>query len=244
MTEKEKMLRGMLYAPAHDETLLAELAACKAQCQQFNQRAYQAEGIESAQMLLRRLLGAAGEGLRIEPPFWCDYGWNISVGRNFYMRRHSGRRRRDLWRQRAGRPPVWILHLRPPLGRGKAGPGAGVRLSHPCGQRRLDRRRRPRDARRLHRRRGGHRLRQRGDEGHPCRSPGCGRPLPPHPPHHGGGPDAALIRRSSCPSGKFRPGVGNLCRMCYHGGAAGDASAAVQSNAPPARCLCEQEEAP
>lgn len=44
MTEKEKMLRGMLYAPAHDETLLAELAACKAQCQQFNQRAYQAEG--------------------------------------------------------------------------------------------------------------------------------------------------------------------------------------------------------
>ena len=59
-----------------------------------------------------------------------------------------------------------------------------------------------------------------------------------------GGPDAALIRRSSCPSGKFRPGVGNLCRMCYHGGAAGDASAAVQSNAPPARCLCEQEEAP
>ena len=36
MTEKEKMLRGMLYAPAHDETLLAELAACKAQCQQFN----------------------------------------------------------------------------------------------------------------------------------------------------------------------------------------------------------------
>lgn len=48
----------MLYAPAHDETLLAELAACKAQCQQFNQRAYQAEGIESAQMLLRRLLGA------------------------------------------------------------------------------------------------------------------------------------------------------------------------------------------
>lgn len=89
MTEKEKMLRGMLYAPAHDETLLAELAACKAQCQQFNQRAYQAEGIESAQMLLRRLLGAAGEGLRIEPPFWCDYGWNISVGRNFYMN-HGG----------------------------------------------------------------------------------------------------------------------------------------------------------
>ena len=53
------MLRGVLYAPAHDETLLADLAACKAQCQQFNQRADQAKSIESAQVLLHRLLGAA-----------------------------------------------------------------------------------------------------------------------------------------------------------------------------------------
>ena len=89
MTEKEKMLRGMLFTPSRDKALLAELAACKALCQQFNQRAYQAEDIESAQALLRRLLGSAGEGLRIEPPFWCDYGWNITVGRNFYMN-HGG----------------------------------------------------------------------------------------------------------------------------------------------------------
>ena len=89
MTEPEKMLRGMLYDPAHDETLLAEMATCKALCRQFNALAYQAEDIESAQALLRRLLGAAGEGLRIEPPFWCDYGWNITVGRNFYMN-HGG----------------------------------------------------------------------------------------------------------------------------------------------------------
>ena len=89
MTEKEKMLQGMLYNPAHDKTLLAEMAACKVLCQQFNQMAYQAGDIEAAQALLRRLLGSAGEGLRIEPPFWCDYGWNITVGRNFYMN-HGG----------------------------------------------------------------------------------------------------------------------------------------------------------
>ena len=89
MTEKEKMLRGMLFAPSRDATLLAELAACKALCQQFNQRAYLEADIETAQALLRRLLGAAGDGLRIEPPFWCDYGWNITVGRNFYMN-HGG----------------------------------------------------------------------------------------------------------------------------------------------------------
>lgn len=68
MTEKEKMLRGMLYDPAHDETLLAEMAACKALCRQFNQLAYQTADIGPALALLRRLLGSAGEGLRIEPP--------------------------------------------------------------------------------------------------------------------------------------------------------------------------------
>ena len=89
MTEREKMLRGMLYDPAHDTALQAEMAACKALCRQFNQLAYQTTDTEAAQALLRRLLGAAGEGLRIEPPFWCDYGVNITVGRNFYMN-HGG----------------------------------------------------------------------------------------------------------------------------------------------------------
>ena len=68
MTETEKMLRGMLYDPAHDETLLAEMATCKALCRQFNALAYQAEDIESAQALLRRLLGAAGRGCGSSPP--------------------------------------------------------------------------------------------------------------------------------------------------------------------------------
>lgn len=54
----------------------------------------------------------------------------------------------------------------------------------------------------------------------------AGVPCRPIRPITAADPDAALIPRSSCPSGKFRPGVGNLCRMCYHGGAAGDASAA------------------
>lgn len=191
MTEKEKMLRGMLYAPARDETLLAELAACKAQCQQFNQRAYQAEGIESAQMLLRRLLGAAGEGLRIEPPFWCDYGWNISVGRNFYM--NHGGVILDAGGVTFGDnvlvgPQCGFYTSGHPLDAAKR--AQGLEYAYPIrvgsgvwiggGVRVMPGR--------LHRRRGGHRLRQRGDEGHPCRSPGCGRPLPPHPPHHGGGP--------------------------------------------------------
>lgn len=182
MTEKEKMLRGMLYAPARDETLLAELAACKTQCQQFNQRAYQAEGIESAQMLLRRLLGAAGEGLRIEPPFWCDYGWNISVGRNFYM--NHGGVILDAGGVTFGDnvlvgPQCGFYTSGHPLDAAKR--AQGLEYAYPIrvgsgvwiggGVRVMPGR--------LHRRRGGHRLRQRGDEGHPCRSPGCGVPCRP-----------------------------------------------------------------
>ena len=60
MTETEKMLRGMLYDPAHDGALQAEMAACKALCRQFNQLAYQTADIGPAQALLRRLLGSAG----------------------------------------------------------------------------------------------------------------------------------------------------------------------------------------
>jgi len=35
--------------------------------------------------LLRQILGEAGEESWIEPPFYCDYGFNIKVGKAFYM---------------------------------------------------------------------------------------------------------------------------------------------------------------
>jgi maltose O-acetyltransferase len=34
--------------------------------------------------VLGELLGSAGEGLHIEPPFYCDYGAFISIGERFY----------------------------------------------------------------------------------------------------------------------------------------------------------------
>lgn len=36
------------------------------------------------QRLLKSLLGSSGEGLCIEPPFNCDYGYNIHLGAQFY----------------------------------------------------------------------------------------------------------------------------------------------------------------
>ena len=33
---------------------------------------------------LRKLFGKAGEGMFIVAPFFCDYGYNIEVGENFF----------------------------------------------------------------------------------------------------------------------------------------------------------------
>ena len=81
MTEKEKMQQGLLYLPA-DPLLTRERLRAKELCYDFNHlrpgdRAGQAD-------LLGRLLGQLGPGCCIEPAFWCDYGYGIQVGANFY----------------------------------------------------------------------------------------------------------------------------------------------------------------
>ena len=34
--------------------------------------------------LLKKILGKTGESINIQPPFRCDYGYNIEVGENFF----------------------------------------------------------------------------------------------------------------------------------------------------------------
>ena len=42
------------------------------------------EGIKKQDERIRAILGSAGKNVMIVPPFRCDYGYNISVGDNFY----------------------------------------------------------------------------------------------------------------------------------------------------------------
>ena len=81
MTEKEKMIRGELYAPG-DPVLLAARMRARALCRRYNQME---EGHwEEREALTRELFGAAGADPYLEPGFRCDYGFNIWVGDNFY----------------------------------------------------------------------------------------------------------------------------------------------------------------
>lgn len=82
-TEKEKMMRGELYDANYDATLLAERKACKTLLHELNHLP-PAEDSRRKQ-LLDRIIGKSEGNFIIESPFHCDYGYNISLGKNFYM---------------------------------------------------------------------------------------------------------------------------------------------------------------
>lgn len=81
-TEKEKMLRGELYDANYNPALLEERDACKCLCARYNAMPY--EDKEGRKALLHRIVGRHKGVFTIEPSFWCDYGYNISLGENFY----------------------------------------------------------------------------------------------------------------------------------------------------------------
>jgi maltose O-acetyltransferase len=81
-TEKEKMLAGELYNGADSELVAARLRA-RELCQKLGALSPWAPEAERA-ALLAQLFGAATNAY-VTPPFFCDYGHNIALGRNVYF---------------------------------------------------------------------------------------------------------------------------------------------------------------
>lgn len=86
MTEKEKMQAGILYDANYNEALAEERMTCKEMCYEYNH--LRPSQLEERKRLLKKILGKTGETLWIEPDFWCDYGYNIELGENFYSNHH------------------------------------------------------------------------------------------------------------------------------------------------------------
>ena len=82
MTEKEKARLGLLYDANYDEELLAERRRCKELCFQFNQLSPLKE-LEQKE-IIGKLFGKTKENFCVTAPFYCDYGYNIERGENFY----------------------------------------------------------------------------------------------------------------------------------------------------------------
>lgn len=80
-TEKEKMLAGELYQ-CLDPQLSAERRRARDLCQALNSTRDEEEA-ERAR-LLRELFGR-DTGAWIQPPFYCDYGTNITLGEKVFF---------------------------------------------------------------------------------------------------------------------------------------------------------------
>lgn len=82
MREKEKMLQGLLYDANYDKELQQERINAKTLCQKYNNLSY--DNTESKKELIKQILGKTKNSFVIEPSFYCDYGYNIEIGENFY----------------------------------------------------------------------------------------------------------------------------------------------------------------
>ena len=82
MTEKEKMLNGELYDACLDEDLFKDRIKGKTLCQKYNN--LKIENLDERKNVIKEILFKTGNNFHIEQSFYCDYGYNISIGENFY----------------------------------------------------------------------------------------------------------------------------------------------------------------
>lgn len=82
MTEKQKMLAGKMYNPL-DPVLVDEREKARLLFQDIN--SLNENKKEERIQKLYQLFGKAGKNLWVEPPFFCDYGYNIEVGDNVFL---------------------------------------------------------------------------------------------------------------------------------------------------------------
>lgn len=82
LSEKEKCSQGLLYDANNDAELIAERQKCKDICHRYNHLL--PSDTEAREALIAGLFGRTGKRFLIEQPFFCDYGYNIEIGENFY----------------------------------------------------------------------------------------------------------------------------------------------------------------
>ena len=81
MTQKQKMLAGELYNASDPELAALHNRAIEL-CQKLN---FGGVTDEERAQVTRQLLGKSGKRVVLGRDFWCDYGFNIEVGENFYV---------------------------------------------------------------------------------------------------------------------------------------------------------------
>jgi len=81
-SEREKMLAGELYNALDTELVTARNRA-RDLCQALNRT--REEAVDERRRILVDLLGAGGDTVWMQPPFYCDYGSNIELGERVFF---------------------------------------------------------------------------------------------------------------------------------------------------------------
>lgn len=81
-TEKEKMIAGEMYDPL-DEQLAEERIQTRLLIKAFNET--REDDMAERSRILGELLPNAAPDLGLQPPFYCDYGYNMHVGERVFF---------------------------------------------------------------------------------------------------------------------------------------------------------------
>ncbi|MBO5109728.1 MAG: sugar O-acetyltransferase [Clostridia bacterium] len=82
MTEKEKRDAGYLYNANYDKELIDEICSCNDLCHEFN--SIKPSDRTAQHEILKKIFGQMGKDVYVNTPFWCDYGYNTTVGDYFF----------------------------------------------------------------------------------------------------------------------------------------------------------------
>lgn len=72
-----------LYDANNDKLLIEERCSCKDLCFEYNN--LKPSDLKNREILIKKIFAKTGKKILVEQTFWCDYGYNIFVGENFYM---------------------------------------------------------------------------------------------------------------------------------------------------------------
>ena len=81
-TERQKMLAGELYDP-FDPELVAARERAQSLCAALNASTESEQ--DGRRRILEELFGTGGDGVWMQPPFYCDYGSNIHLGTRVFF---------------------------------------------------------------------------------------------------------------------------------------------------------------
>ncbi len=82
MNNKPEVPINQFFQGCYNPAFEAEIEKCKEKCFEYNKLS--PNDRDEQQKILSVVLGKMGRNVVITPPFWCDYGYNITVGDYFY----------------------------------------------------------------------------------------------------------------------------------------------------------------